>query len=388
MIVHNHWPDPRVEREARALVADGFVVDVLCARDPWDRPDSGTPGIVVERLPVWRRRGRGPLLQLLEYLAFLALSAFRAGVLQVRHRYRTVQVHNLPDFLVFAALIPKLGGAKVILDLHDLMPEFYASRFGRPLSSLPVRLITLQERLATRFADRVITVTDLWRRTLEGRGVPAEKLSVLMNLPDPAVYGEPPRPPAREDDRFTLVYHGTLAERYGLDLAIRALAIARRELPVRLIIHGRGDLLDGLRGLAAELGVADDVVFSTDRVPSAELPGLLLRADAGIVPYRRDVFTDGILPTKLMEYAALGIPAIVTRTPAVEAYFDESMVRFVPADDPDALAAAILELGRDPALRAELASGAARFGERHDWTRSAAAYVAMVRDLRGVTRTD
>jgi glycosyltransferase involved in cell wall biosynthesis len=342
----------------------------------------------VERLPVWRRRGRGPLLQLLEYLAFLALSAFRAGVLQVRHRYRTVQVHNLPDFLVFAALIPKLGGAKVILDLHDLMPEFYASRFGRPLSSLPVRLITLQERLATRFADRVITVTDLWRRTLEGRGVPAEKLSVLMNLPDPAVYGEPPPPPAREDDRFTLVYHGTLAERYGLDLAIRALAIARRELPVRLIIHGRGDLLDGLRGLAAELGVADDVVFSTDRVPSAELPGLLLRADAGIVPYRRDVFTDGILPTKLMEYAALGIPAIVTRTPAVEAYFDESMVRFVPADDPDALAAAILELGRDPALRAELASGAARFGERHDWTRGAAAYVAMVRDLRGVARTD
>jgi glycosyltransferase involved in cell wall biosynthesis len=385
MIVHNHWPDPRVEREARALVAAGFVVDVLCARDPWDRPDVGEPGIVVERLPVWRRRGRGPVLQMLEYLAFLALAAFRAGVLQVRHRYRTVQAHNLPDFLVFAALIPKLGGARVILDLHDLMPEFYASRFGRPLGSLPVRLITLQERIAARFADRVITVTELWRRTLEGRGVPAEKLMVLMNLPDPAIYGDPGTPPARDDDRFTLVYHGTLAERYGLDLAIRALAIARRELPVRLIIHGRGDLLEGLRSLVARLGVEDDVVFSTDRLPSEELPALLRRADAAVVPYRRDVFTDGILPTKLMEYAALEIPTIVTRTPAVEAYFDASMVRFVPAEDADALAAAILELARDPALRAELASGAASFVERHDWATSASDYVSMVRELRGET---
>jgi glycosyltransferase involved in cell wall biosynthesis len=383
MIVHNHWPDPRVEREARALVADGFVVDVLCARDPYDVPDPGTPGIVVERLPVWRRRGRGPVLQMLEYLAFLGLAAVRTGVLQVRHRYRTVQVHNLPDFLVFAAIVPKLAGARVIIDLHDLMPEFYASRFGRPLTSLPVRLITFQERLAARFADRVITVTDLWRATLEGRGIPAAKLSVLMNLPDPAIYGGLPPAVDRDPDRLTLVYHGTLAERYGLDVALRALAIARREHPVRLIIHGRGDLLDPLAALADELGVREDVVFSTDRLPSEDLPALLRQADAAVVPYRRDIFTDGILPTKLMEYVALDIPAIVTRTPAVEAYFDESMVRFVPAEDPDALAAAIVELARDPEAREAIARNAVRFREQHDWTRSAAEYVGLVRRLRG-----
>jgi glycosyltransferase involved in cell wall biosynthesis len=383
MIVHNHWPDPRVEREARALVAAGFRVDVLCARDPYDTPDAGSPGIEVERLPVWRRRGRGPLLQMLEYLLFLFLATFHTGFRHARHRYRTVQVHNLPDFLVFSALLPKLTGAKVILDLHDLMPEFYASRFGTSLAILPVRLILLQERLAARFADRVITVTELWRRTLEERGVPASKLSVLMNLPDPAIYGAPPASVARDDGAFTLVYHGTLAERYGLDLAIRALAIARRDLPVQLIIHGRGDLLDGLRALAAELGVADAVEFSTARLPSEDLPALLRRADAAVVPYRRDIFTDGILPTKLMEYVALDLPAIVSRTPVVEEYFDDSMVRFVPAEDPEALAAAIVELARDPERRAEIARNAALFRERYDWTRNAAEYVAMVRELRG-----
>jgi glycosyltransferase involved in cell wall biosynthesis len=383
MIVHNHWPDPRVEREARALVAAGFIVDVLCARDPYDRPEPGSPGIEVERLPVWRRRGRGPVLQMLEYLAFLFLATFHAAFRHLRHRYRTVQVHNLPDFLVFSALIPKLAGAKVILDLHDLMPEFYASRFGGSLDGLPVRLVLLQERLSARFADRVITVTELWRRTLEERGVPATKLSVLMNLPDPAIYGSPPPAAARGDHPFTLVYHGTLAERYGLDLAIRALAIARRELPVRLILHGRGDPLVALRALAAELGETDHVEFSTERLPSEDLPALLRRADAAIVPYRRDVFTDGILPTKLMEYVALDIPTIVTRTPVVEEYFNDTMVRFVPADDVDALAAAIVELGRDPDRRAEIARNAARFRERHDWSRNAAEYVAMVRALRG-----
>jgi glycosyltransferase involved in cell wall biosynthesis len=163
----------------------------------------------------------------------------------------------------------------------------------------------------------------------------------------------------------------------------RRVALASQELPLRLIIHGHGDLADALPGLASELGIADHVEFSTKRLPSEELPALLRRADAAVVPYRRDIFTDGILPTKLMEYVALGIPAIVSRTPVVEEYFDDAMVRFVPADDVEALAAAMVELGRDPAKRAEIARNAARFSERHAWPRTAAEYVAMVRELGG-----
>jgi glycosyltransferase involved in cell wall biosynthesis len=382
MIVHNQWPDPRVEREARALVANGIQVDVICARDAYDSPDSG-PGIEVQRLPVWRRRGRGAGLQMLEYLAFLFLATVHATLRHARRRYRTVQVHNPPDFLVFAALLPKLTGAKVIIDLHDLMPEFYASRFGTSLSALPVRLMARQEKVAAGFADRVITVTERWRRTLEERGVPSYKLSVLMNLPDPAIYGREVAATGREGTPFTIIYHGTLNERYGLDILLRAVALARRDLPFHLIVHGHGALVETLPTLAAELGVDDIVEFSTRRLPAEELPTLLRRADMAVVPYRRDVFTDGILPTKLMEYTALGIPTIVTRTPVIEEYFDDSMVRFVPAEDEAALAAAIVELGRDPDQRAEIARNAARFMDRHAWQRNSAEYVAMVRELAG-----
>ncbi len=74
-------------------------------------------------------------------------------------------MHNLPDFLVFSALPTKLRGVPVILDLHDLMPEFFAGRFGSGRAAAWIgRLVRLQERVSCRFADHVITVSEHWRR--------------------------------------------------------------------------------------------------------------------------------------------------------------------------------------------------------------------------------
>ncbi|MEJ2750377.1 MAG: glycosyltransferase, partial [Anaerolineae bacterium] len=163
------------------------------------------------RLPVRRHKGGGLLMQLLEYLAFLILAFFKLCFLHAQKRYGTVQIHNLPDFLVFAGLGPKLTGARLILDLHDLMPEFFASKFNSGMQSWPVRLVIWQEQLSCRFADHVITVTEVWKGTLIERGVPAEKVSVVMNVADPrifqrAVNGQRPLP---NGQGFHLIYHGT-----------------------------------------------------------------------------------------------------------------------------------------------------------------------------------
>ncbi|HXG39442.1 MAG TPA: glycosyltransferase family 4 protein [Candidatus Limnocylindrales bacterium] len=381
MVIHSQYPNVHVRREALALLERGWAVEVFCLRGGSDRPEDVVEGVVVHRLPVRRRKGAGASSQLLEYAAFFAFAAARLTARHLRRRFDVVQVHNLPDFLVFAAAVPKLLGTPILLDLHDLMPEFYMSRFGRGPDSPAVRLVRLQERLACAFADRVITVTELWRRALVERGVPAAKVGVVMNLPDEATFVRPTRMPERADERFRLIYHGTFAHRYGIDVAIRAVARLRDELPVELIVHGVGEALPELRRLASELDVTDRVRFSTTLVPAVELPSLLVQADAGVVPYRRDVFTDGILPTKLLEYVALGIPAIVSRTPVVEQYFDDSMVRFVEPGDVEDLAAAIRELAGDPARRAALASAAARFGERHNWRRQSAEYAELVAGL-------
>jgi glycosyltransferase involved in cell wall biosynthesis len=386
MVVHAYYPfgETRVEREARALVDHGYEVDVICLQADGEPTVDTEDGVGIYRLPVKRHKKSGLIVQMLEYLAFFVLVFVRLAALHRRRRYRVVQVHNLPDFLVFAALVPKLTGAQLILDLHDLMPEFYAARFGGSLDSLPVRLIRWQERLSCRFADHVITVTEPWRETLIQRGLPAEKITVVMNVADDRIFHRTSAIAlsARNDDRFNLIYHGNLTRRYGIDLAIQAVNLVRQKIPeIHLTIHGWGRYLETLIELADELDLREHVYFSSRAVPAAELPQLIRKADVGVVPYRRDVFTDGILPTKLMEYAALGMPVIAARTPAITAYFDEKMVQFFTPEDPDDLARCILTLYSDRKRMEQLAEGTEKFNQRYNWTKLGAEYVALVERL-------
>lgn len=383
MVVFSHYPhsETRVQRQAEALVDHGYQVDVICLRKRGEAARAAHHGVTIHRVPMARVK-RGSLVFLFfDYLVFFALACLKLAALHLRRRYHVVQVHNLPDFLVFAALLPKLMGARVILDLHDLMPEFYQGRFGRGSGRVIMALIRLQEKLACRFADHVITVSRHWRQALVQRGVPPDKCSVVMNLADLRIF----RPLVGADalapgnHAFRLLYHGTLAERYGLDLALLAVDRVRTQVPeVRLTIIGRGEHLAALQRLADELQLRDRHVEFQPPVPAEQLPPLIAAADVGVVPYRDDVFTDSLLPTKLMEYAAMGLPSIVARTSAIADCFDDNMVQFFTPGSVDELAGCILALYRDRARLAHLSQGIRLFHQRHNWPSQSAEYVGLV----------
>lgn len=380
MIVDNGYPDPRVQRQALALVARGHHVDVICARTVQEPRTAVIDGVHVYRVPVFRQRGAGLLSQLVEYAAFVMWAAAQLLRLQRHGRYDVVQVHNVPDFLVLAALPAKVIGTPILLDLHDLMPEFFASRFGGRMDSLPVRIVRWQERASRALADHVITVTELWRRTLISRGASADRVDVVMNTPDERLY--PRREPRPEvPGPIRLIYHGTVTHRYGIDLLLRAVAQARDRVPLRLTLHGRGEMAGEVSELVEELGLGDVVTLSREKLAVEDLAALIAEADIGVVPNRNDVFTDGILPTKLMEYAAIGVPAIVARSSATTAYFRDDMVRYVEPEDVDALADAIVELAERPELRRELADRARAFQDTHPWSAEADRYLALVEAL-------
>lgn len=386
MVVHAYYPlgETRVEREALALIDHGYEVDVICLRDSGEVAQECVEGVTVYRLPVQRGKSRGQLRQLLEYLTFFLLASIKLLRLYPRRRYGTIQVHNLPDFLVFVGLLPKLLGARIILDLHDLMPEFFAARANKGMDSLAVRLVIWQEQLSCRFADHVITVTEVWRQTLIQRGVPPHKVSVVMNVADTRIFHPVPTNGAQRkpDDCFHLVYHGTLTHRYGVDLVIQALSKVRQEIPgIRLTLLGAGDAQDELQLLTNELGLQDHVAFSRQLLPAAQLPQLIRQAEVGVVPNRDDLFTGTLLPTKLLEYVALDTPVIAARTSTIAAYFDDSMVKFFRPGDVDDLAQCILALHRDRSQLARLAQNAARFCEQYNWQRLGADYVATVERL-------
>lgn len=386
MVVHAYYPigEPRVEREALALVAKGFQVDLICLKDQGEPETEQIEGINIYRLPVRRHKGKGIFIQLLEYFSFFFLAFFKLTSLQWKKHYAVVQVHNLPDFLIFCAMIPKIMGARLILDLHDLMPEFYAGRFNQDLNALPIRLLRLQERISCAFADQVITVTSLWRETLIQRGIPAEKIVVVMNVANDRIFQRQMRSnlPSGNGQPFRLIYHGTLAERYGIDLAIRAVDQLRASIPnIHLTIHGKGEYLETLVQLKDQLDLGPYVVFSTQYMPIADLPKLIGKAHVGLVPYRQDIFTDGILPTKMMEYVAVGIPVVAARTAAISAYFDENMVRYFTPGDVNDLANSILSLYLNQDLIKQLPINADQFSQRYNWKQMAGFYVESVERL-------
>jgi len=357
---------------------------VICLKKEHDLAFETVNGVTVYRLPVQRNKERGLLMQLLEYLVFFILAFAKLITLYQQQRYRVVQVHNLPDFLVFAALWPKLKGARVILDLHDLMPEFYVARLVGGLERGLVRVVRWQERISCRFADHVITVSEHWRQALIERGVPAHKCSVVMNVADERIFHDlgDDGTPYSDHSKFRLIYHGSIVQRYGLDLAIQAVERLRHEIPnIQLYILGKGDHMETLVNMTQELGLDDHVTIVKDLRPTEELPGIIRSAQVGIVPYRNDIFTDGLLPTKLMEYAALGLPAIASRTTAIEAYFSDTMVEFFNPGDVEDLARCIRTLWNSPKRLAELAQGSKKFMQRYNWSQISADYVALVEQL-------
>ena len=207
------------------------------------------------------------------YARFFAGALARVTVLDAANRFDVIEAHNMPDFLAFAALAPKLRGASLILNLHDTFPELFATTFDRAFDSLPVRVVRIQERLSARFVDALVTVTEEAGERLASRGVAARRNLVIMNSPDEGIFG-PQREPKGlpEVGEIRGIYHGGLAHRFGVEILIEAVAHVRRADP-RLSLHicGGGSTRERLVSLAGQLDSAG-ITFSTDPYRSTKFP--------------------------------------------------------------------------------------------------------------------
>jgi glycosyltransferase involved in cell wall biosynthesis len=385
LIRQGYFPlDPRVRRQVDALLRSGFEVDVICKRRP-DEPALERHGpLVVHRVPI-AGRPSGHLNYLVQYGAFFVVAATLAASLHVRLRFDLVQVSTMPDSLVFAAFVPRLLGARILLDLHECMPEFYAVKFGTGLTHPVVRLIAGIEQAAIRFADAAITCTDQMRVAYESRGTPRHKVQVIVNSADESEF-DPSRyrPAKRGTGEFTIICHGTVERVYGIDTIVRAVALLRDEIPgLRLEIYGEGTALPEIRSLISELQIENRVKVSGRFVPMDVLVQAIANADAGVVAMRRDLHRDLTHCNKMFDYIAMRKPAIVSRTRSVEAYFDDQcFAMFEPGDERD-LARAIRELYLNPELGTRLAEQAAAANEPYRWALQRKLYQDIVRSVIG-----
>jgi glycosyltransferase involved in cell wall biosynthesis len=330
-----------------------------------------------------RTRSNGKASYASEYAGCFARTFVRLARLNTRHRYDLVQVHTLPDFLAFAALPAKITGARVVLDIHDLMPELYASKYCLDESSRTIGNLRRLERVSVGFCDHVITASEAFRDRLIARGVAPQKVSVVLNTADPTVFPVPaePRPP-RGPDLFTVFWHGTMVRRYGVDLALKACALLRGRIPgLRFILYGEGEESGRLRALADELRLGEAVEFR-GYLPHTQLAPIMAQADLGVVPNLPDVHIDMAYPTKLFEFVQMGLPVVATRTPILERRFGEDSVLFCDPDE-HSLAEGIMWVYENPELAQDRAAAARAICDEISWEKMSRAYVESVEKVLG-----
>jgi glycosyltransferase involved in cell wall biosynthesis len=343
VLLYSHYPsDPRPRREAEALADAGMEVDLICLLEEPGQPACETiNGVNVRRVPIRRRRG-GKVTYILQYVSFVGLCLVHLAWRSLRKRYDLVHVHNMPDFLVFGALVPKLRGAELMLDLHDPMPELMMAIFGLGEASRSVKLLKRVEKLSIRFADRVLTVNQACKRIFASRSCPPEKIAVVMNAPDEEIFGFQPcngvavHDPAKP---FVIMYHGSIVERHGLDLAVQALRLVRKQIPAaELRIYGlRTPFLDSVMASVRNDGLQDAVHYlgaqSLEQIVKS-----IDECDLGIIPNRRSVFTEINTPTRIFEYLSRGKPVIAPDVPGIVDYFGKHDLVFFELGNEEDLA--------------------------------------------------
>jgi glycosyltransferase involved in cell wall biosynthesis len=380
MLVYSFYEhDNRVMRYARTLAERGDEVDVVALGANEEQPAfENVDGVNVYRIQRRQRNEKNKFSYLFRLIRFCLKSSFVLSRLHLRRGYDLVHVHNVPDFLVFSAWLPRLSGAKIILDIHDILPEFFANKFHKPQDSAYVRLLRWIEFVSTRFASHVIISNHLWRDKITARSVPREKCSVFVNHVEPGIFDGKR---TRNDGKFILLYHGGLQRHQGLDIAIRAFAKISPQAPnAEFHIYGGGNVKPELQALVQELGL-DGMVRFFESLPMREIAGTVANADLGVVAKRADSFGDEAYSTKIMEFMASGVPVIVSKTKIDSFYFNDSVVRFFESGNDKDLAEAMLDLMRNPELRRTLVCNASDYVARNNWNLKKYEYLNLVDSL-------
>lgn len=378
MLSHSVYEtDGRVIRYAETLAARGDNVEAVGLY-----PSTGSPQKTVNNgVSVFHILDRpGPnaskFSQLRQVLRFTLKASQLLLVRQFDRPFDLIHVHNIPDFLVFAAWLHRLCGGRVILDIHDVVPELYSNKFRPGSGNGAVETLKLVEKISCSFSDHVIIANHLWLDKVTQRSVAPGRCTPFINNVDTALFR--PRDRTRRDDRQIMIFPGSLQWHQGLDIAIDAMALLRDELPaLQFHVYGRGPALPDLMKQTTRLGLSDRVWFFPSR-PLSEIVDLVANADLGIVPKRSDSFGNEAYSTKIMEFMAVGIPAVVSRTRIDTFYFNDDVVSFFEPQNPADLARAIKGVLQDNAYRRRLIENGLKYATENSWASVQHRYLAIV----------
>lgn len=384
MVVYSYYPaDPRVRREAEALQATGKQVDVICLKGVSENKEEVVSGVRVYRLPVTRSRA-GKLKYLWEYASFILAAFSRLNILHCRNRYKIVHVHNMPDILVFSAILPKLTGTRIILDLHDPMPEVFMAKYAVDRTHGLIRVLSFLEQTSIKFSDFVLTPNKAFYELFIARGCPAEKIQIIMNSPQEDVFaaqGVSRKTRKRSGKQFVLMYHGTIVERNGLDTALRAAALISPQVPgLKFHVYGEGDYLGRFLDLVRELQL-EKIIEYHGHVPLEQIAEAIRSIDVGIIPNKSNPFNNINFPTRIFEYLSMGKMVIAPRTRGIADYFAAEALNFFEPGNVEDLARVIMDIYSHPEEQKEKLHKGMMVYKAHRWALEKGKLISIVDTL-------
>lgn len=383
MIAYTEYEsDNRVRRYAETLARRGDIVDIIAlSMGPIQEAQTSLSGVTIYHVASRDQNESSPWTYAFRHFSFLVRASAAVIKLHLQKRYDVVHVHNIPDFLVFAAWYPKLMGAKIILDIHDVVPELFEIKFQSGFKRHYVAILRFIEKQSIRFVDHVIISNHLWQDKLIARSVDKSRCSVLVNHVDPQVFTRQAR--TRNDGKYIVIFPGTFQWHQGLDIGIRAFSEFKKKVPnAEFHLYGRGNdtLRNELKALVQHLGLEESVKFFQP-VSLDNIVQVIADADLGVVPKRADSFGNEAYSTKIMEFMSQGIPVVVSRTKIDSYYFKEDEVRFFPSGDSEGMARAMCEVAENQSLRDSLIAHGLEYVEKNGWAQKRKEYLDLIDDL-------
>ncbi len=387
-LLYEEFPrDPRVRRYVNALNSAGIHCVIICSKKRGDKFFENWKGNRVYRIPVAKQR-QSFFLTSIEYTLFTWTASVLLFYLWLRYRFKIIQVHTLPDFLIFAALPEKVFGTKIILDLHELFPELFTARKPQLANSFWVKILKFVEKLSIKLANAVITIHDnakeifVKRLDLRGaerrsnlindntdlRGVPTQsgrrgnpsnethnpKITVIMNTVDPSEFGITKSSPLLtkegiEGRTFIIIYNGTVVKLLNLTMIVNALNILKNKMPpndfnkIKFLIYGDGPALNEIFQTAENLNLKDKVEYK-GFIPPDKMYNEILKASVLILPPLKNIYSDLFYTIKLIEMIYLKIPVIATRLDTYKRYYSEDALFYFDSGNVEQLAEKIKEV--------------------------------------------
>lgn len=372
--------DYRVRRYAEALVELGNKVNVISLRRKGEKCQGVLNGVNIIRIQKRSYEEKGIFSYFLKYITFFIKGSLILIAKYVQSRYKIIHIHNVPDVLIFMGIVPKFLGAKLILDIHDILPEFYCQKFNKSLDSSLAKSLLFVEKISVRFADHVIAANDLWREKIIARDkILPETCTTLLNYPNMAFFNNTKAKSKKTP--FTIIYPGTISHLHGLDILIRAMSIVKEKLSdARLDIYARTNNLEYsnfLKKLIDSLHLRENVRFFNP-VPIEELTKIYSNADIGVAPKRGGVFASEAFSTKIFDFMAASLPVIASKTTIDQYYFDDSMIYFFESENHEDMARCIIELYNNSEKRQSLIKHGKQFIATNNWEIKKQKYLEIV----------